>query len=149
MRTQLVNNCEGPIYAQIQPPKGATATAGNILNLSPGLNLVDSKLLVELRTNPTFELFFKTALKPSKAPERNPANFGKPMLEVIGKELPDDYPLKGLTLAAAKSIISQIQNTDVLKKWSDEATESDVRAAIMIQIKTLTSSISADDQVIG
>lgn len=144
MRAQVLNNSQGPIYAQL-PPRGKDAAghieSGECINISPGLNLIDTKKLEELRKNPTFDGFFKAKIPVSKAPEANPANFNKPILEIAGKDVEDENPLAKLSLAACKAMISEMQSTDVLQEWLKGEGRADVRRELENRLIAITDSI--------
>lgn len=144
MRAQVINNSQGPIYAQM-PARGKD-TAGHIepgscINIIPGLNLIDTEVLATLRKNSTFENFFKTAIAPSKAPEANPASFGKPILQIGGKEVPDENPLSKLAEQACKAMIGEMQSTDVLQDWLKGEGRADVRRDIENRLIALSDQI--------
>lgn len=146
MKTQVVNNCEGPIYAQLPHQRNGAriVQSGQILYILPGMNLVKTEDLQELRKNEAFEAYFKAKIEPSAAPERNHQNVGKPMLEVVGKELPDKCPLEKLTFAEAAEVIRKTTNTDLLRDWQMEATKGDVRREIEMQMKKVTADIAPE-----
>lgn len=147
MRTQVVNNCQGPHYIQCQKVGNLP---GKLIVLSPGLNLVETKELAELRkTNKVFDELFKAKIKPSKAEEADVRSFGKPMLEVRSGELPDTSPLAKLSLDDAKAILAVTQNTDLLKEWLGECipgVQSDLAKAISARMKEVTAEISASNE---
>ena len=96
----------------------------DLIVLRPGLNLVDADKLAKLRTNSAFEMLFHTPILPSKAVEADPKTFGKPMLEIRGKELPDKAPLSSMPPAEQREVISTIGDTDLLAQLLGEATPS-------------------------
>lgn len=116
MRAQVLNNCQGPHYVQLPHSDGGKAIGGLII-LQPGLNLVDAKQLADLRKNKGFDVLFKTKIQPSKASEADPTKFGKPMLEVVGKELDDGQPFAKLSIEEATGVIQMTQDTDLLAEW--------------------------------
>ncbi len=151
MRAQVLNNTEGVIYAQM--PHTVSAPLGNdkrgviehgeVVTIGLGLNFIDSKKLEVLRKNPAFESLFKARLMPSKAPERNPQNFGKAHLEIVGKEVPDEYPLAKLADAACLSMLSLVQSTDLLADWLKQEARPEIRKAIEERAVALTSQVAA------
>lgn len=149
MRTQVVNNCQGPHY--IQCPN-AGKFPGPLVILQPGLNLIDSKQLAELRKNPGVERLFNTKIPVSKAVEADPRTFGKPMLETRGKELEDKAPLASLPLKEAIAIIELTEDTDLLNEWREvcEPTkQSDLIKALNARIKEIASGIDASTAAAG
>jgi hypothetical protein len=143
MRAQVLNNCQGPHL--IQGQKNGAMPA-DLLILRPGLNLVDSKTLAEMRkANKGFDNLFSVKIPATKAVEADPASFGKPMLEVRGTELADKAPLAAVPLADAKTIVELVQDTDVLVGWLGECEpgkQSELIKTINERIKTLTSGIA-------
>lgn len=116
MRAQVLNNCQGPHYVQLPHADGGRSIGG-LLILQPGLNLVDAKQLAELRKNKGFDTLFKTKIQPSKTETADPRKFGKPMLEVVGKELDEGTPFAKLSLEEATGIVEMTLDTDVLSEW--------------------------------
>lgn len=143
MKSQLVNNCQGPHYIQLQkqgnlPPQ--------LLILQPGLNLVDTKLLEAARkANKQFDSLFVQTIQVSRAQEADPRTFGKHKLEVIGKPLPDKGQLAEIGHDEAVAMINLTQNTDLLNEWRSEchpAKHSEILKAINARLKQVTASIS-------
>jgi hypothetical protein len=147
MRAQVLNNCQGPHYIQGQPVDkgGKKPAAGPLLILRPGLNLVDAKELAERRkANPSFDRLFKTTIKPTRAEDGDPRKFGKPMLEVLGKELDDGNPLAKLSYEEASGVVALTENTDLLKEWLKTAKPTDaIVKVINARLKEIASGILA------
>jgi len=143
MRAQVVNNCQGPYYVQLPHENGGKAI-GPIVVIHPGMNLVDAKQLAEARKNKGVDVLFKTKIAPSKAPEADPSKFGKPMLEVVGKEVEDGYPFAKMSLEEATGVVAMTQNTDLLDEWLRAARPGDpIVKVINDRIKEIASGIEA------
>ncbi len=147
MLTQVVNNCQGPHYIHGLADKGKPAP---LIIIQPGLNLVDSKQVTDLRKiNPQFALLFSATVKSSRAPEdmRNAHNFGKPMLEVRGKELDEKVPIAALPNKEAIEMVRLTENTDLLKDWlsgCEPGKNADLIKAINARMKEVTSGIASE-----
>lgn len=116
--------------------KGSSVEIGDLIQLSPGLNLVPKDKWDKAKENPALALLLKTAIPASPAPEANPERVGR-MIIVEGKELPDESPLKGLSAAAAKDMITETLDTTLLKSWLPDEGRAEVRKAIERQITTI------------
>lgn len=148
MQIQIINNQQGldlihvpPKYQR--PERGAKETTiapplGPLVRLVPGMNLVDSDVVKELRKNPGFDAKFSTVIEASPAPEQNPECVGKFML-VQGIEVDEKAPLAKLTLAAAKAMIGETFVASMLQDWIAEETRPIVRRALDSQIKQLST----------
>lgn len=139
MQTVVINNREALIIGQLPHAKstGGVPQLGPTVTFIPGLNLVDSKVLAELRQNPSFEAFFKTKIEASPAPEQNPEKVGKFIL-ATGGELEDKSPLGKLKEQACQAMISETFSSDLLKKWRAEETRGEVTRMINEQLDKLS-----------
>ena len=152
MLAKLLNNCNGPHYVQMQPlqkaASGRVIQPGELIIIEKGMNLIDTKKLAAMREqNPGFASLFTATILSSKAPDHNSANDGKPYLEVLPGELPDDKPLAKLSDKDTKEIIEKTENTDVLLRWKQDAKPDTVRREIDARIKFLTQGIEPDTQL--
>lgn len=145
MQAQVLNNCQGPHYIQLQKSAGDNRPPP-LLILRPGITLVDVKVLAAARkANAGFDALFHSKIQPTKAVEADPRKFGKPMLEVVGKELPDKQPLASLTPEEAKAVIALTEDTDLLSLWRSEcdpAKNGEIIKAIGDRIKEITSQVA-------
>lgn len=144
-RTIVINNRESLVQGQLphkqpgQRPDGAAPMleVGGMIQLLPGVNLVDTKDLKTLRErNPTFAALFDTIIEASPAPEQNPEKVGRPILEIgnEGKELPASSPLARLAPNQCKAILAETFNAALLRTWLAEETRGDVRRDIDAQL---------------
>jgi hypothetical protein len=144
MLAQVVNNCQGPHYVQLPHlrEKDKPLRAGGLVILQPGLNLVETKQLAEMRKNPGFDELFKLTVKPSKTETADPTKFGKRFLEVVGKELEDKAPLAKLSFEEARGVIAQTLSTDLLADWMKTTKPGDPLVKVLSdRAKELTSGI--------
>lgn len=144
MRSQVLNNSEGPIYAQMQPRSkemNGALVHGELVIFERGLNLVDAEKLKELIKNETFAKLFKTTIPPSRAPERDQTKVGKTILEIAGKDVDDGHPLAKLNEQAAKAMIAEVESTDMLKAWLDAEGRPEVRRFITARAEAIAATI--------
>lgn len=154
MKTAVINNREALVQGQM-PHKGnalgGSLMVGAVVTLVPGLNLVDSSDLAQLRKNPQFELNFTTKIPPSLALEQNPEKVGKPILEVVmvaskdGKgekalEVEDKFPLQKLPPEICKTVIADTLVEGTLRLWSREEIRPEVRYEIELQLGRITDA---------
>jgi hypothetical protein len=151
MKTLVINNREGLVQGQMQPlGKDARGVPmlGPCVTLLPGLNLVDSTQLSELRKNPGFEAQFNTKIPPSPAPEQSPEKVGKPILEVMlgaptkdGKRTPieveDKLPLAKLQEETIKTLVAETLAADVLRSWEKEEVRPSIAHIIREQLEKI------------
>lgn len=150
MKSAVINNREGLVQGQLQPRSRNLSGAPiphRAVTFLPGVNLVPSEELEELRKNPTFELNFRTAIPHSPAPEQNPERVGKPVLELLevkgkdGKRVPlvvdDELPLAKLEPAAVKTLVDETVVTGFLREWLEQERRPDVAHLITQRIRLL------------
>lgn len=148
MLIQILNNCQGPHYIQL-PHSNGGKVIGEIVTLQPGLNLVEAKKFAEMKKNKGVERLLKTKIAPSVAAEADRRTFGKPMLEVLSKELDEAKPFhtadgKEMAHEEACSIIALTQDTDVLDSWRQALKPSNQLVKVINErIKEVTSGIEA------
>jgi hypothetical protein len=142
MLAQVVNHCQGPHYIQGQNLDGKKPP---LLILRPGLNLVPSKQVSDWRkANAAFDGLFKTKIKPSRQETADPTKFGKPMLEVVGKELDPVNPFAKLSVEEIEGVVSMTTNTDLIAEWMKSAKQGDAVTKILNdRVKELAASFAA------
>ena len=137
--TVVVNNREGLEIVQMphagKDTAGVTMT-GEVVSLLPGANFVPTEKLAVLLKNPAFAAKFKNKIPRGVAPEHNPENIGKPVLEK-GPELPAASPLLKLSDEEAATLIAEVLTADPLRGWLKEETRPQVRKALYAQIELL------------
>jgi hypothetical protein len=150
MRTQVINNRESLVQAHVPPSlvgkrlgknRGKNEPpVGPLINLLPGMNLVDSELLGRIRKeNKMFNSFFSMKIESSPAPEQNPEKVGHCIL-VEGSKVADSAPTVAMKAAAAKAMIAETLNPELLRNWLKEEARPDIRRAIDAQMVKLKVS---------
>jgi hypothetical protein len=156
MKTAVINNREGLVQGQLQPISKNLSGAPipyRAVTFLPGVNLIPTEELDELRKNKSFELNFTTAIQPTPAPEQNPERVGKPILEVLkvkgkdGKDVPlvvdDNQPLAGLSMDAVKALVEETIVVGYLRKWLEEEHRPDRAHLISQRIRQLENDPKA------
>lgn len=145
MQTIVINNKEaliiGQLPSQTKDNRGV-AIPGNVVVFSPGVNLVDTEKLKELRKNKLFDEHFKTKIPRSAAPEQNPEKVGQVILKVA-KELNEKISFKDIPVQEAIEIVEETFLAAVLDGWLKEDSRNDVRTAIMNQKELLAKGHQA------
>lgn len=142
MQTIVINNKEALIIGQMPHNGGKDSSGvpqiGQSVTLVPGVNLVDSKVLGELRKSEAFDALFKNKIMPSPAREQNPEKVGRFIL-VAGKEVEDKSPLAKLTEKACEAMIDETLTVAMLSNWLKEEGRGEVRRMIENKIVKLNS----------
>jgi hypothetical protein len=100
-----------------------------MLRIMPGLNLMPSDTLRELRKNPSFETKFSTKIVASRAQEAADLRVGSPMLEQ-GKEVPERAPFSKLPDPEARELVSRLNDEELLERILQHEGRSEIRAAL-------------------
>ena len=157
MKTIVINNREALVQGQMQPigkDSRGVPLLGPLMTLIPGLNLVDSVQLAEIRKNPGFDANFTSKIPHSPAQEQNPEKSGKPILEVMlaapgkdGKRAPleveDKAPLAKLSEETIKSMVEETLVGDILRNWEKEETRPSIAHIIRTQLEKITEKPSS------
>lgn len=101
----------------------------DMLTIMPGLNLLDTALLKELRSNPAFEAKFKAKIKPSNAEEARYLRVGEPFLEE-GPVVPAVAPLSKLPDAEVRELVGRICDEVLLDQLLSTEGRSEIRAVM-------------------
>lgn len=113
------------------PPLAAT-----MIQLVPGLNLVDAGLWEEAKKLRVVQLWLKTRIQLNPAEEARGEKVGSTMLEE-GPDVPGNSPLEGKDPQACEQLIDAVEAPEFLKRWLGEEKRQDIRLMLDARIKFL------------
>lgn len=147
--TVVINNRESLIIGPLPPTgkdtSGVPMLGANII-LIPGLNLVPTAQLVELKKNPTFANLFTEKIGRHKATEHNTERVGSPILLQVPGELPRLRPFALVDPKECAEYISEIFSTKMLEEWLHDEQRDGVRLELQRQITRIRTGETIEDR---
>lgn len=143
----VLNNRESLIIGQLPHTKdaGGVPMAGRIVQIIPGINLVDKGDFEHLRANKAFAQLFTAVIGQSKAPEYNSERIGACIL-VAGEELPDAKPFAKVPAQRCAEIARECFSVPFLEEWLANEARDEVRLNLQRQLTILRKGVSDNPQ---